>query len=292
MRGRQGFFDTLSKISTIDLIELRRTVRLGIPCRRERFPEDCGRELQGRNGFAGMPPSDGFTAHHEVKVGCIGAPDPCTGYLLGIQEIDAIVRSHVAPLLQHWFASDATPTATEALRSMAAVVAQHLPSHAALSSLEWATGPFVHYLWRPTMPDVAILTEHFEFSAAHRLHCPSLSDEENRRTFGKCNHPSGHGHNYRVAVAVRVGTGPGAPPFGTRQLEPIVQRTVIERFDHRHLNVDCEEFRSLNPSVENIARVCHGLLAAECAAAGAALDHVTVWETEKTSATYPANAAR
>ncbi|MFM9169899.1 MAG: 6-carboxytetrahydropterin synthase, partial [Phycisphaerales bacterium] len=53
---------------------------------------------------------------------------------------------------------------------------------------------------------------------------------------------------------------------------------------------DCPEFASLNPSVENIARVCHGLLAGPLADAGMPIDHVTVWETEKTSATYPARA--
>jgi 6-pyruvoyltetrahydropterin/6-carboxytetrahydropterin synthase len=63
---------------------------------------------------------------------------------------------------------------------------------------------------------------------------------------------------------------------------------VLDRFDHRHLNVDCVEFAELNPSVENIAQVCHDLLSDEITAAGAALDHVTVWETAKTSATYPA----
>ena len=138
------------------------------------------------------------------------------------------------------------------------------------------------------MRDHAIMTEQFEFSAAHRLHCPELSDDENRRTFGKCNHPSGHGHNYRIAVAVRVRTGAGAPALSTGALEGIVTRTVLDRFDHRHLNVDCPEFAELNPSVENIAQVCHALLSDEIAAAGAALDHVTVWETAKTSATYPA----
>jgi 6-pyruvoyltetrahydropterin/6-carboxytetrahydropterin synthase len=71
-------------------------------------------------------------------------------------------------------------------------------------------------------------------------------------------------------------------------LEAIVMREVIDRFDHRHLNADCAEFAALNPSVENIARVCHGLLDAPVRSGGARLRRVTVWETEKTSATYPA----
>jgi 6-pyruvoyltetrahydropterin/6-carboxytetrahydropterin synthase len=88
-------------------------------------------------------------------------------------------------------------------------------------------------------------------------------------------------------VAARVPTGENSGAFGSAAMEAIVMRTVIDRFDHRHLNVDCPEFAKLNPSVENIAMVCHRLLAPELAAAGVQIDHVTVWETEKTSATYP-----
>jgi len=277
----------LSRFSAHESITLRRTVRFGISFPGADLAEEFPEGARGVNGFAGIPPSDGFTAHHELVVECIGVPDACTGYLLGIHEIDAIVRAHVRPTFARWCRGD-RPSTAEAVARMADVIAAQLPPHVMLSSLAWAPGPFVEHLWRHSMPDLAVLTERFEFSAAHRLHCPELSDEENRRAFGKCNHPNGHGHNYRIAVAVRVPTGAGRPSFGTGELEAIVARTVLERFDHKHLNVDCPEFASLNPSVENIARVCHGLLAPECARGGAELDHVTVWETEKTSATYPA----
>ena len=241
-----------------------------------------------RNGFAGIPPSDGFTAHHEVTVECIGVPDARTGYLIGIQEIDALVRTHLASLLESFFRSSQPIHPADAVTHMGDILQQNFPQTIPLSTIQWSPGPFVNYIWSTAMRDHAIMTEQFEFSAAHRLHCPELSDDENRRTFGKCNHPSGHGHNYRIAVAVRVRTGAGAPALTTGALEAIVTRMVLDRFDHRHLNVDCVEFAELNPSVENIARVCHDLLSDEITAAGAALDHVTVWETAKTSATYPA----
>ena len=176
------------------------------------------------------------------------------------------------------------------VRRLAECLSAHLPAGARLVRLRWSPGPFIHHDWNASMPDHAVLVERFEFSAAHRLHCPSLSDEENRRIFGKCNHASGHGHNYRIAVGVRVATGDAAAR-PAEALEAVVARCVLARFDHRHLNVDCPEFASLNPSVENIARVCHGLLAGPLAEAGMPLDHVTVWETEKTSATYPARPA-
>ena len=205
-----------------------------------------------------------------------------------VLEIDALVRAHLAPLLESFFRSSEPMHPADAVTHMGDVLQRSFPQGIPLSTIRWSPGPFVNFLWSTSMRDHAIMTEQFEFSAAHRLHCPELSDDENRRTFGKCNHPSGHGHNYRIAVAVRVRTGAGAPGLSTGALEGIVTRTVLDRFDHRHLNVDCPEFAELNPSVENIAQVCHALLSDEIAAAGAALDHVTVWETAKTSATYPA----
>lgn len=129
-----------------------------------------------------------------------------------------------------------------------------------------------------------VIRQQFEFAASHRLDCESLSPQENRRLFGKCNNEAGHGHNYRVEVAVAIDPG---SPFSLADLEAVVSRVLIERFDHKYLNVDCAEFADLNPSVENIARVSHDLLEPELAAAAMKLRAVTVWETDKTSCTYP-----
>lgn len=269
-------------------ISLRRAVRFGISLGTPAPAQGSGANRASGNGFAGIPPSDGWTAHHEVEVECTGVPDRSTGYLVGIQEIDAAVRGHVRPMLGSLLASSERPTPSRAVVLLAQALEGALPAAAAITEVAWRPGPFITHTWRRTMPDHAILAERFEFSAAHRLHCPERSDEENRRMFGKCNHPNGHGHNYQVEVAVLVGTGPGATPFTTATLESVVSGTVIERFDHKHLNVDCAEFANLNPSVENIARVCHALLEPATRAAGAELHRVTVWETEKTSATFPA----
>ncbi len=126
------------------------------------------------------------------------------------------------------------------------------------------------------------LSQKFEFSASHRLHSPELSDEANRECFGKCNNPNGHGHNYEVQVTL-VGTTTGngilvnIPDF-----ERIVASTVIDRFDHKHLNLEVPEFKNLNPTVENIAKVIFGLLKPELASPSTTLSSITVWETPKT----------
>lgn len=264
-------------------VALRRTVRLAIALE--------GRAARSINKNA--PPPTASTArflhaHHEVLVECRGVPDPGTGYLIGIQDIDAAVRAGAEPLLTAWLRGDTdAPSRANAVRELARATQDHLPPSIRLASLTWCPGPLASIAWTIDMPDHALVSERFEFSASHRLHCPDRTDEENRRLFGKCNNPNGHGHNYRIEVTARVPVGNGTDAFPEGRLGGVVRREVIDRFDHRHLNVDCPEFASLNPSVEHIAMVCHGLLEPALRAAGTELHRVTVWETEKTSATYP-----
>ena len=129
------------------------------------------------------------------------------------------------------------------------------------------------------------LTRSFEFCAAHRLYVASFDDEENRRIFGKCSNPHGHGHNYVLEVTI---SGTPDEVSGTivdpPQLDLLVQRRVIEPFDHKNLNAECDEFASLNPSVENIACVIWRRL--EGAFDRCRLTRVRVWETPKTYAEY------
>ena len=129
-------------------------------------------------------------------------------------------------------------------------------------------------------------SEKFEFAASHRLHNPELTDEDNRKRFGKCNNPSGHGHNYELEVTVRGRPDNGGLMIDVPALERIVKESVIERFDHKNLNVEVAEFRDVMPSVENIAMVIYRLLRPRFEAARARLASVTVWETAKTWCEY------
>ena len=124
------------------------------------------------------------------------------------------------------------------------------------------------------------LTQEFEFSAAHRLHCESMSAESNREYFGKCNNPNGHGHNYVVAVTVAYPD----ENFSLPQFETLVKRHVIDHLDHKLLNLDVPEFTNVNPSVENIAAVIWRLLKESPSPPN--LHNVRVYETPKTWADY------
>lgn len=98
------------------------------------------------------------------------------------------------------------------------------------------------------------LSRTYEFAAAHRLHDPALTEQENLDLFGKCNNPAGHGHNYLVEVTVS-----GAPDaesgmmLDLEALDAVVDREVVERYDHRNLNVDLPEFQGVNPTSEVVA---------------------------------------
>ncbi|HVA94738.1 MAG TPA: 6-carboxytetrahydropterin synthase [Candidatus Dormibacteraeota bacterium] len=97
------------------------------------------------------------------------------------------------------------------------------------------------------------LTRRYRFAASHRLHSAQLSEEENRRVYGKCNNPYGHGHNYVVEVAV---SGPVDRATGMianlADLDAFVAREVIEPFDYKFLNQDVAAFGERVPTTENL----------------------------------------
>jgi len=100
-----------------------------------------------------------------------------------------------------------------------------------------------------------LVTRKYRFSASHRLHAPALNDAQNRALYGKCNNPFGHGHNYELAVTVR---GPVEARSG-RAVDPelldgLVQRQVLEPFEHRNLNEEVDAFRAAVPTSENLGR--------------------------------------
>ena len=99
------------------------------------------------------------------------------------------------------------------------------------------------------------------FNAAHRLYNPEWTFEKNEAVFGKCNNPNWHGHNYDLEVKV---VGEIDPETGyvidLKILKDIIKEQVTDRFDHRNLNLDTEEFKNLNPTAENIAVVCYNLI--------------------------------
>jgi 6-pyruvoyltetrahydropterin/6-carboxytetrahydropterin synthase len=131
----------------------------------------------------------------------------------------------------------------------------------------------------------AFITRRLAFSAAHRLQSDKLSPAENRRVFGKCNHPNGHGHNYvlEVTVAGPIDAVTGMV-FNLTELKDVMTEVIEHDFDHKNLNMDVPAFRTLNPTAENIAAVLWGLLDKRLKAG--LLHEVKLIETENNFVSY------
>lgn len=125
------------------------------------------------------------------------------------------------------------------------------------------------------------LTRRYRFSASHRLYSPKFSGEENLRLYGKCSNPYGHGHNYVVEVTI---AGPVDPATGMianlSELDPFVEREVIEAFDHKYLNEQIPEFCAQVPTTENVCREIYRRLKPFPAAR---LERVRIEETSNNS---------
>lgn len=140
------------------------------------------------------------------------------------------------------------------------------------------------------------LTRRYRFSAGHRLHNDGMSAEENRRVYGKCNNPNGHGHNYllEVTVAGTINAATGMV-FDLVMLDGIVADHVLDKLDHKNLNLDMENFSTQVPTTENVCLEIYKLLRTPLEEAGAErglkLDRVRLEETSLNSFEYvPGNA--
>lgn len=125
------------------------------------------------------------------------------------------------------------------------------------------------------------------FNAAHRLFNPGLTDVENEAIFGKCSNPNYHGHNYEFIVSI---TGEPDPVTGyvydLKKLSDLIKINVLDKFDHRNLNLDVSYFKDLNPTAENIAVVIWQILREKI---DNKLDlKITLYETERNFVEYPA----
>lgn len=123
------------------------------------------------------------------------------------------------------------------------------------------------------------------FNAAHRLFRPDWTNEKNVEIFGKCSNPNFHGHNYVLEVIL---DGEIDPETGyvidLKIVKNAIKSEIDERFDHRNLNLDCPEFKDLNPTAENIAVVIWNLLRAKLPMHLALT--IKLWETENNCVEY------
>ncbi|HMG82659.1 MAG TPA: 6-carboxytetrahydropterin synthase [Ferruginibacter sp.] len=124
------------------------------------------------------------------------------------------------------------------------------------------------------------------FNAAHRLNNPDWDEATNQQVFGKCNNPHFHGHNYEIIIKI---VGEVDPATGyvidLKVLSDLTKKYVLNKFDHKNLNEDTEEFKNLNPSAENIAIVIYNLLKDKIDSK--LYMQIRLYETERNFVEYP-----
>lgn len=130
-----------------------------------------------------------------------------------------------------------------------------------------------------------IRKEHF--NAAHRLHNDHWSDEKNKQVFGKCNNPHYHGHNYDLEVRV-VGFCDQDTGYvmDAKLLSDLIKEKVLKDFDHKNLNLEVDDFKTLNPTAENIARVIYERIRPHLNEELELM--ITLYETQRNVVEYPA----
>lgn len=232
------------------------------------------------NSWSGWPATTSLAPQLTLTCVIKGEPNE-TGYICNIKDLDNLLRQAVTAQIRSGFDN---LSFFQLLQKLYDRCVQQWDSAAPIVEMKLAVTPYLHLKIYSGIDSMIELTQQFEFSAAHRLHCDHLSDEENLATFGKCNNPEGHGHNYVVEVSVAGTCDEDGQLLPLHQFESIVKQHIIDRLDHKHLNRDVEYFQKVNPSVENIAKAIYDWLSGKFGEL--ALNRVRVYETPKTWAQY------
>jgi len=248
------------------------------------LPEDSS----GFNSFASKPAGEGLSIFFELSVMLVGEAEPATGFVINVNDVDKKVQKYVVPIFAQQIREDFRQgkhigffEITKLLKSAWGQLADKFGT-ARLRELSLALNPFRKVAVDCEDCKMSYFSEKFEFAATHKLWNDNFSDERNRKVFGKCANPAGHGHNYVVEVTIKRPAGKDNLCIG--DFERVVDDEFIKPVDHKNLNVDVPYFAKAIPTVENIAAFAWEKLVGKFGEA--ALHCVTIWETDKTCCSY------
>lgn len=211
------------------------------------------------HGIFGRWASPYYHGHnYTLDVETAGTIDPKTGMVVNIKDIDSVLQSQIVSAFNQRSLNDQVPEFTDrapTLENLLLVIRgrlEQLPEQVRLTKLTLQETDLLFATWTP---EAMTLTRSYEFAASHRLHVPGLSDAQNIDLFGKCNNPAGHGHNYVIEVTIGGEPDPISGMLADLEsLDAIVEREIVERYDHRNLNSDLPELQGKNPTSEVVAR--------------------------------------
>ena len=231
----------------------------------------------------------GHGHNYELFVSVAGPVDSQTGMVMNVTDLKRIVND-VLLEFDHKHLNEDTPyfrellpTTENIVQVLWGLITPQLPDGVRLHQLRLYENADLYADFFGT--NEAHFSRRYEFSAAHRLHAPQLSDEANREIFGKCNNPNGHGHNYQLEVTVC-----GAIDRETGMVIDLVAMDervngVLAQFDHKHLDYQVADFSDMPSTAENIIIVLWQHLQAQF---GSQLQHLRLWETANNVFDYPA----
>lgn len=225
--------------------------------------------------------------NYQLYVTVEGAIDPRHGMVVNIKDIDDILQTSIVDRFDQKSINDeirhfaSRPPTLENLLQYIRHELHDLPKMVKLVALRLEETPLLAAEWHESAEakNTMTLIRTYEFAASHRLHVPGLSEEENLKLFGKCNNPTGHGHNYILEVAV---SGTPDPKTGMaidlEAMDKVVEREIVDRYDHKNLSVDLPEFRDRNATSEVVAQEIFNRLEGKLSAK---LERVRLQETAR-----------
>lgn len=248
------------------------------------IPDLSEAENRARFGQWASPYNHGH--NYVLDVTTEGTLDPVNAMVVNIKRIDDALKALIVAEFDNRSINDEVPwfrSRASSLENLMTYIAGRLlgpnalPPEAELVGLRLEEMSTLWGEWKRDQP--MTLTRTYEFAASHRLHVPSMSDEENLALFGKCNNPAGHGHNYILEVTV---TGEVNPETGMMVdlsgLDSVVEGEVVNRYDHKNLNVDIPEFFGRATTTEVLTQEIFSRLVAKIPAT---LKRVRLWETAR-----------
>lgn len=233
-------------MSRSDAVSLTRRVGFSAG---HRYWFDSLSEAENRKLFGAIASPYSHGHNYILDVAIEGTVDPETGMVVNIKRIDDVLQEHVVS----WLDSKSLNDEIELFKSRSPCL-ENLLQYIESAIRPHLSGQRITHLRLEEMPtlwgelDLKIepkltLTRTYEFAAAHRLHAPLLSEEQNFELYGKCTNTHGHGHNYIVEVTV---SGKQDPQTGMivdlASLDRVVHKEVVDRYDHKNLNLDLPEF--------------------------------------------------
>lgn len=272
----------MSTAATGSIIRLTRVVAFSSG---HRYWVDAWSEDENRSRFGRWASRFNHGHNYRLEVTTAGRLDPAHGMVVNIKVIDDVLKKEIVQVFDQRSINDEVPGFHERPSSVENILlwirdalVGKLPHEVTLEALRLEETPLLYGEWEAT-ENALTLTRIYEFAASHRLDVPNLPLEDNLRLFGKCNNPNGHGHNYVLEVTVGGQPDPATGMLvDIEALDAAVHAHVVDRYDHKNLNLDVPEFAGKNTTSEVVAEQIFRTLAP---VVPARLERVRLYETAR-----------